>query len=346
MSCNVGDFIACPAVQKVINGEFGTITGRQREPSPFTEFIVSDQNTQGILQREVSPGSGKLRSVTLTYESRFTEDQVSDDASIDCTGGDKPGETSETYSIDPSVGSKFKWSVDLSDLATRCEADSAYMARQVQKAIDVVVRDINTKNIEAAASLVGNFASTGSDAAITVKTKNTDGVYIAEAMEKVRFQMLQNEYYGSVALFGGSELFSLYFSAMNAACCNSTYGLDLNAMFAQKNLVPFFDRKVDTLLGTNEFFALVPGALQMLTYNRYNGEKGIRVINQDTEKAGTIIDPMTGLEFDYKAQYVCETWNFTVSLAHKLVGAPTDLYCANDRLTGYTGVNQFVINNA
>lgn len=346
MSCNVGEYIACPNIQETLNGHFGELSGTYREPSPFTEFLVSAENTKNVLQREIAPpGNAKIRTVVLRYESRFTENEVSSDANIDCTGGDKPGETSASYDIDPDVGSKKKWTIDLVDLRSRCEADSVFFARQVQKAMDVLVRDINTKNWTKAATLFGKFPTTGNNSKIDVATKNSSGVYIPQAIERVRYEYMQMDYYGAPALFGGSMEFYNYFDAMSAACCNTATGIDLGVMFGQKNIVPFFDRKAETALGTGEFLAMAPGALQWLYYNRFDGERGIISIDTETEKAGIIVDPYTGIKFDYYAKYDCQVWNFNLSVAHDLVGLPDDLFCADDRMTGVTWVNNFDIVN-
>lgn len=346
MSCNVGEYLACPNIQENLIGHFGELSGNYREPSPFTEFLVSSQNTQNVLQREVAPpGNAKIRTVVLRYESRFTENQVEANADIDCTGGQKPGETSAQYDIDPDVGSKIKWTIELADLRTRCEDDPIFFARQMQKAIDVMIRDINTKNWTKAATLFGVFPTTGNSTKIDIATKNSSGVYVPEAIEKVRYEFMQMDYYGTPALFGGSETFYNYFQAMQAACCNSTFGIDLGLMFSQKRLVPFFDRKAESALGSGEFLAMAPGALQWIYYNRYDGPRGIVMIDTETEKAGIIVDPITGIKFDYYAKYDCQTWNFTLSVAHDLVGLPTDLFCADDRMTGVTWVNNFDIVN-
>lgn len=346
MSCNLNNIISCPNAQADLNGNFGQLSGNYREPSPLTEFIVSPANTGGFLQKQLDLGTGRKRAVELRYRSRWSENQVTDSADLSCKTGDEPGHTSKVYEIDSSIGSSTTWKYSLRDLEDACEEDALFFARSLQDAIDVLVRKINTDNWTKAATLLGKFPSTGLTTAVTVKTKNADGTYIPEALEKLRFEFLQMDYTGVPVVFGGSELFSLYFAAIGAACCNSTTGVDLNALFQQQRVVPFFDRKAETALGANYFLAIAPGALQFLTYNEFKGAKGIRVLDIDTEKQGVIVDPYTDIEFDYHAQYDCGTWYFQLKVAHDLVGLPDDIFCADDRMTGVNWVNQFLINNA
>lgn len=326
----------------MFEGHFDAISGIQREMSPFTEFLTSPTNTAGVLQKQIDAGNGHKRQVQLIYEARDTENQVGDSAVQDCNGGDKPGEDSTTYEIDETVGSTIKWTISHTDLIDRCEDDATFFARQLIRKLDVIGRKINTDNWTAAAALLGNFAD-GAATAEVVKTRENNGAYSPDALEVVQFQFMELDYNGPVALFGGSQEFYTYFQSMAGMCCNTTLGIDVAALFASKSLVPFYDRKSQAALGAGHFLGLRPGALQFITYNQFNSPKFV----MDTEiyKQGVITDPFTGISYDYIAKFDCGNWHFQLKLAHDLVGVPTDLFCADDRLSGVTWVNDFIITN-
>ncbi len=343
MSCNVNNFIDCPNLQVGLAGLFGKLSSTYREMNPFTGFLISPVNTDNTLQKQIDSGNGHIRTVEVRYQSRLTEDQVTSSAVQDCTGGQKPGETSHQYEIDPTVGSEYKWTIAFDDLVRRCEDDENWFARQMQMGIDVICRAINTKNWQQASTLIGNFATTGNANPIHIATKNSAGVYVGSAMEDVRFEYTRMDYSGSVALFSSSKEFYNYFHSQMGMCCNTTFGMDLPTLFKGKDLVPFDDRKAGTYLGDpQDVLAMAPGALQFLTWNQY---KGMQVITSEVYKQGLIMDPYTNLVFDYLATFNCGTWNFQLKLAHKLVAMPSDMFCADDRMHGVTWVNKFLIVN-
>lgn len=342
MSCNVNHFIDCPALQTTLNGNFLKLAPNYREMNVFLGFLVSPANTDNTLQKQIDVGNGHIRTVEVRYQPRLTEDQVSDSAVQNCDGGQKPGETSAQYTIDTTAGVSHSWTIEFQDLINRCEDDEAWFARQIQNGIDVICRKLDTKCIQQAALLRGDFPDGGNSDSIHVATKNSSGIYVPDAIEKIPFEFMQMDYMGSVALFSGSEKFYNYFNSQAGMCCNSTFGVDLPSLFRSKNLVPMFDRKVETLVGTDEIIAMAPGALQLLTYLQF---RGMQAISTDVYKQGTVMDPFSGLMFDYLAKFDCGSWNFQLKLSAEVVAMPQDMFCADDRMHGVTWVNGFKIVN-
>lgn len=340
MSCNVGDVIACPSIQDYLDGHFGEINGNFTSiGAPFLEFVRSPLNTNGALQRQIDSGNGHYRSVELLYESRDLVSAVTTSASISCSGGNQPCNDSKLYEIDPAVGAGIKWSIENAVIAKQCEGDASYFARQVQRKIDVMLRAMDKSTVATAATLIGRFASTGNTSAITIDTKNADGVYIADAVETVRYETLRNEQASNVVLFSGSQKFYNYFTQYLGSVANTAFGMDIAKMIQAKGIVPFYDINIETF-GADKVLAFMPGAVQLITYNKFAGSN---TFDTATIKQGTVQDMRTGLYFDYYAEYDCGIWNFQLSLAYKLVGAPTDLFTAGDPLDHFTGVNQYLI---
>jgi hypothetical protein len=342
MSCNVGDFISCPAIQNTLNSQFNGLTGLLVEPNPFLEFITSPVNTQGTLQKQIDEGNGHVRQVTLLYESRLLENAVSNSSVQSCTGGTKSCEDSYTYDIDTTLGSSYKFTYAQSDLINRCEDDATYFARQIMKMMDVIERKIGSDSWVQAVLGVGKFVG-GVSGPINAATKNSSGVYIGDLIQKIRYQFMLMGYSSAPVVFGGSEEFSNYFNAMGAMCCNTAQGLDLGNLLAQQPVVPFFDYKANDKVGSNQMLAMAPGSYQLLTYNEYKGPR--RVLNTDVYQQGTVISPRSGLEFDYMASFSCGTWTVQLKLAHKLVTLPNDLFQSADRLSGITWSGTFKIVN-
>ena len=348
MSCNSGELISCPNIQEGLDRQFeglnGVFTGTG---TPLVEFLSSPLNTEGTLQRQIDAGNGHYRTVELRYQSRILESAVSTSTALSCSGGSQPCNDSQVYTV-PSAGSSYKWAQTLTALEAQCEDDESFFARQVSMAIDAVKRKMETTSWAQAVALVGKFASTGTTTPIVVQTKNlTTKQYIPDAVEAVRYQMFQNEYYGDVFAFGGGQTFYDYFSSVLGSVPNTYLGIDLVKMFGGKGIMPFMSYRSAAAFGnTSDFLTVGKGALQLITFNEYRGANGIRVIDEPTTKYGVIQDPATGLNFDYFANLDCGTWNFMVKLAHKLVALPNDLFQSGDRLDGVNWINQFRITNS
>lgn len=339
----ISGLIACATIQDQLNGNFRQLTNQAVEPSPFLGVLTSEMNAANTLQRQINTGTGKLRKVEVIYEQRLQEDVVESDATLNCDGGTTPTELSHEYELDPHAGSSVKWSIAPHDLIYRCEADEIFFARQLQKYIDVLVRKINTDSITKAITLVGNFATSGTDTAKVLTTRNAAGTDTPDVIEKIRFEYMEMGFMGAPIVFGGSETFYNYFNRMPARCCQTTFGIDIGTLYAQNSLMAVYDRKINSIMGSDELLSIAPGALQLITWNEFKSSRN--TMNLPNVVYGTIVDPVTGLEFDYYAEFSCGTWNFQLKLAHDVVAMPDDMFAASDRLNGVNWVNQWVITN-
>jgi hypothetical protein len=139
---------------------------------------------------------------------------------------------------------------------------------------------------------------------------------------------------GQFALIGGQRVNMLAsfkgWQGLNAM------GVDLNNINEE---IPFiyYDRNFDSSFGnTSDFIQIAPGAAQLVTWNRYRGEKRRAVTDLYTH--GTFIDPATGIEVDFKWRYDenCEKWVYEpflyAELAVNIAGG-----CGDD-LEGVNGI--------
>jgi len=345
MSCNAGDIVACPQVQAMLLGYFGSLNGVQTSlGAPLVEFLRSPTNTNGAIQSVVNPnGSGKYRTLELVYESRDLVSSVSKSAKNVCEGGAEPCNTSEQYTIDIEVGHSRTWTIDLDTVAAQCEGDETYFARQIVNKMDVITRSMDVDFMAEAYTLYGKYPSQVAAAVISVATKNSNSVYIPDFAERVRFETLNAEQNSQIALFGGSLTFQTYFEQYLGSVPNTTLGIDVAKMIREKGTIAFFDPNAETP-AAGSVLALMPGALQLITYNKYQGGK-FREINSPLLYQGVLFDPRTMLYFDYQAKYECEQWNFYLGVADMLVQAPSDLFFSGDRLSRFNGINRYRIVN-
>lgn len=345
MSYGYSSFISCPDIQGRL--EDGYFKG---DPQMFPGHIntlravTSPINEQGILQNQIDTKNGHYRAVEVVYQPRMTDTGTASSAELDCAAGPVYRETSQLYNIDPSVGASRRWSFNLDDLALRCEGDENYVACQLAMHMQAVKRYMNNEAVTFIGSNFGLYsANPGSTVNVartllTTATKNTAtgsvvGTYLDDFMSDVTYQYQLAEGWDRPIIIGG-ELVHKYMTALRSSCC-ATINVDLQAMMASDaQSYYFFEPRADSTFGATEFAFMAPGAVQMIRYNAFKGANGIRVIDDQAIKKGTIVDPETGLEFDYYAQLDCNQWKFFLGLSYKYVTMPTDMFFNGDTLDG------------
>lgn len=348
MSVSTG-LVQCVQIQESLNDNFTSCDPSLiRESLGVIEFLVSNLNTNNTLQKQVSPGNGKKRQVELLYDQRLLESAVGDSTARVCTSANKYGEEFVTYQIDDD-GVSIDWQIDTHDLIQHCQDDAMYFAKQLQLKLDVLLRRMDTKAIDYLRSQVGNFAVgetnvvAGPPSVKTVQTKYSDTKINENALVDIQFAAANAGYCGNPVLFGWGELWK-YMRKFNAGCCAAS-GLNFGDIFAQNGAAMVGDYRIETLLGTNNFLSVAPGAAQLLWFNEFAGPTGIRTIDTEQTKQTVITDPATGIPFDFFANFVCGVWHFQLKLAFKVVAMPTDMFKSGDRLFGVNWINQYVITN-
>lgn len=341
-SYQYADYIACPNLQEGLNNQFLHNPLVTQDPIGALLFVNSGFNTQNTLQRQISPGRGKYRNVELVYQPRFT-DASSDSAAINCNGGVEYGNTSTVYQIDPTVGKSRPFTITPAELASMCESDSSWVAKEVQAHMDALARDINAELSTFIAANLGNFyPGTTPDTEKDTSTKDNQGRFVENLTADVVYEWQSIEWAGTPFVIGDG-LLNKYMRAMKAGCC-ALSGVDLGAFSQQNDLVFLRDKNIGTALGSaNKFAAIGAGAIQMLKYHKFDSE--IMKMQSDLLIQDVIADPKTGIMYDYLAKYDCGTWKFQLSLAYKFVTLPADIYRTDDPLVGTNGLLSFNINN-
>jgi hypothetical protein len=340
MSYAYSEYIACPNLQDELNTQFLHNPQNTVWPNGALQFVTSEFNTDGTLQTSLTPGRGKLRTVELVYQPRFT-DESSDSAVINCNGGPEYGDTSTTYQIDPTVGKSRSWKITPAELATRCSSDAAWAAKQLQRHMDAIEHDID---IELAAYLAANLGSfyNGSGTNRDVQTFTSTQTYSSFAIGDIAFETERTQWMQRFVLIGDGEI-NKYMRATQAGCC-ALQGIDLKEFAMQNPYVFLRDPEVPTALGNGDsFIALGAGAVQMVRYNEFDGE--LIQMNAENIKQGIIVNPNSGIAYDYLAVYNCGVWNFQLKIAYIFATLPQDAYRINDPLRDTNGILKFTVVN-
>lgn len=340
--------IECPKIQGQLNdAHLRKDFVNPSEKIGLTEFLLSPFNTDGFLQNQLSQGS-KIKQVELIYSSAICESAVSDSAEKLCVDpSNEAGQLSQLVTLDPTTGSSYAESFDISEMNKMCQDNELWFATRLQAGIDAVVRKMSTDNATQLQALVGKFNATDNDLNVaktlktiaTRKTGSTD--YTTTGYEEILFSSdLIGK--GTPFVFGMGEGYK-YFKALNAGCCTSS-GLSIPDYLAQNDIIFMADTKVASVFGQNDLVMLKQGAVQLVTYTEFSGKFGM--INDEAYKQMIITDPKTGLSFDLQIKNDgCKLW-FNIKLSHKLVGLPTDMACVGGDFEGVTYVNEFTIVNA
>ena len=351
----LSSFVSCPNIQLGLteawfnNQPLGNVN--------LVRFLLSDINKKDTFQRQLTPGDGKLRSVELVYGQRFLESSVGETARIACSGFSADGETSKVYEIDPTVGANKTFSMTLSSLQTRCEADELYLSKEILKAMNVLIQKMETDAAIAVIANSGNFATdvdngdpAGTTTLKTTKTKTSGGAILTDAIEDVAFENMANDFTETPYIFGGA-IWEKYARALGAACCGDL-GVNAGVYKDNSGVVIGYSQKVQAnAANANDGYALIPGAVQMVTFNEFGGSSPW-VLDDDSIKQGTLIypDPALPLVFDYYAKYTCtdantKVWDIGLGLAYDFMFLPADMFAVGDRLEGVNGVLGFRVSN-
>lgn len=355
----LNDWVSCANAQtSLINAWKYDNKKGQSEVAVFTRFLLSPENNSRFFQTNIVPRPGGYRAVDVIYDHIFLEDSVTSDARIACSASGDVGETSKTYTIDPSIGARKAFSINLIELQTRCENPQLEIGRKLLDAMNACVEYMETDLTDDALTNVGYFASdvinggtAGTTTEVEVVTKLSGGAISTDAMEQVALETTQNGFTAKPFIFGGASWWK-YAKALNAACCSATLGLDAGVYAVDNGLKIAYTEKIQTNADADTGLAVIPGTVQLVTFNEFSGTNANNPLVFDTGKEiwGTLIHPELGIEFAYSGAIVCtdadtKVFQGQVAVAYKALYLPEDMYPTGYKLEGVNGLNKYVINN-
>lgn len=352
MSYTTGELVACPTLQSQLNDHFETCDPQFiGEPMPHFEFVMSAPN-RGPLEQLVSPGNGKTRTVQLKYRQRISESDVSaNQTNPTCVATTFRGDRWIDYSIDTTQNQQVESKIPISELIESCTDNGMYWQETMQMMVNALERKVATQTAVEAVALNGRWGSlvdgvNGSDQleVRTLRSGSTDELY-PYAMEEIDMALRQSGYCNAPVVFGGSTLWK-YARRMEKGCCSET-GVDLGAIFAEYNKAFLYDYRIAEQLGGNAYnLAVMAGATQMITWNLFQGTRGLNTILTETYSQQVIFSPRTGLPIDVMMKVDCGTLHIVMTATTKLVGLPNDLFPVDDIYQNVNFVNEIKVVNS
>lgn len=321
----------CVAVQTSLLEILGSKAPQlKRTQVGYLQALVSSQNTAGITQVPVDPGNGKKKTVRITYIQRGSPSDVVHTDSTVCDPQVFPEPLETTADVTKFIATKW-FGFNVEDMRLLCQADSEYRAMVMSSKIDILMVELDKKLIALQALNFGAFNPVIYTGFKDVELLTSNGAamnYVGEAQMEADFQALDTT--DRPIVIGAGKL-NLYAKMAQIGCCNDG-GLNL----AQAgNMDFFYDRFVDGILGANHFIGLVPGYVQLLTWNKYVGS--YLVDNDPIYAQGTVTDPLTGITLDMKWVYdydCAEQYKVRFSLHYDLWFIPTNSFDTDDELSG------------
>ncbi len=313
------------------------------------KWLKSPQNTRGFRQIDVESIPGKKRAIAMLVDNPFCFDVCSLAADCNTTRVEStnPSQeivfdlTSDPYRVCDGEGSgaqPIQLAFDEDDLMKYCtQDDTTYITRQIARFIKRFLESLDQRIAEILIAHVGTTGTGASTLDLNFFNNNTatgQANLNAGAVFFLQQAWKDAANDGQFALIGGQRV-NLIASFKNWQGLNAM-GVDLNNLNEELPYI-YYDRNIDTAFGVNtDFLQIAPGAAQLITWNRYRGEKRRAVTDLYTHD--TIIDPATGIEVDFKWRYDenCEKWVFEPFLYAELAVNPAG-GCGDD-LSGVNGI--------
>lgn len=295
--------------------------------------LTSELNTRGYTQIPVDNRDGRSRNVEVIYVQRPQDTVVESGFPTDtdlCTPTWAPEPLSHVVSVEDGVRASFD--VKLSDMRKICFQDTeGWIAERTMALMALLVQEMDKKVIAKMQAGMGTFVGGAASKTVALITSNAaqyfNALAIQDEMGKAGFQNLP-------ILIGHGDLWK-YAKLTDVGCCNDT-GVDLSAVNGE--FAFYDDRNVDPVFASGEnYIALAPGALQLLGTNMYEGQ--FRQMVPGMIEKDVIIDPFTGIKFDYaRVLSVCSSkYTVTISKAFDLYTDPDNAYAATDDFYGVNG---------
>lgn len=328
---------ACRSLQNTLLAYFGKNIPALRTlgDTAYLKWLLSPQNTSGFrkISDDIVGIPGKKRGVAFRVDTPFCFNLCA--LATDCET-----EYTTVTSLDQEMvfdltnppfrhcndeGDPIKLQFDEAELARFCtETDQSYITDKISR---YLLRWEEALDYAIAVKLQTEIGNNGSNEAVTnlpfftasnqfnpnMAALNPEAVW---ALQEI-YRNMGNE--GQFALIG-NQLVSKIAQYMKWATFNQA-GVDLSKA-PGTNPYMFLDRNFGSLYTERDMILFSPGAQQLVTWNKYKGEKAREVTNLYSK--GTIILPRTGIEVDWKwwYDYNCEKWTFEAFLYAELATVP------------------------
>jgi len=333
----------CPQIQQQVNNAFlSNAPAMKYRRIGFLQALMSSINTAGVQKIQLDGGiSGKRREVQLVWSEPYCQDVAA--AALDCTdftNNDEPVLQEQIITIPANPftsvdgsGNAKRLKFTTKEMAKLCENNAQFLANHIMQWMRGLEEGMDAALLAQFVGQVGLFADGSASKGIPLFALASGlQAAIPSAVEKI-----ENEYSdilanGTPIIVGGNAIKN-YSNRLKIGCCNM-WGVNMSAAAGQWYF--FNDQFIEDAFGANNFVALAPGAVQLVTWNEFAGSEAA---NHEEYQAGTIVSPLTGMEYDFRIfwdvkckQYFVEMYSYS-----QLVTAPA----GGCGLTGANGTLRF-----
>lgn len=320
----------CEKVQSSLNAILGSqAPSLKRTQVGYLQALTSPENTAGTEQVPIDAGNGKIKQVRLKYLQRGTSLDLTTVKPTGCTTTIEKTPFESFVTINNYIGTQGM-KFNEAEMRKLCEADTEFMAGVINGEIDPLIVQLNKNLITQQSTNFGAFnpaIGTPQKSVQLLEGTLNRPVYYGESIIMEDFENIDTMRRPIVI---GSGKLAHYVRQVGIGCCNDQ-GIDIGKA---GNMDFYRDRFVGSILGNaDDFIGLVPGYVQLLTYNEYVGPY---VKENDVFSHTTITDPVTGLKFDMKWQYnSCDDYYFVqFGLHYDMFFIPANSFAAYDELAG------------
>jgi hypothetical protein len=330
--------INCQAIQAQLDTawtdprEWGGMSTRH----PFAEWITAPENRRMVVDA-VSPGGGKLRTVTVKgWQSLSTDAVLENQPNPNCGATGSLNQFYQDYTIDPTQNLQVQMNVTVDQFATACEGNGEILSEHLRRMIDALDQKVSQMMATQAVALAGGWGAgvddvTGDVLDITMATPRD---YFAE-ITAIRNAADESDFPEMSALFGGAKA-RVLFQALNAGCCANS-GIDLWEAMNQYGYAFAYDRDLNAAMSNNEnAMIFAPGALQLLSISLAPNLSafGQTVMDASNFVWDTLFSPRFGVPYDLTVSNNCGAISIALTFTGKMVSLPEDIYPAGHDLTG------------
>lgn len=298
----------------------------KRDRVGYLDALMSQENRQGF-EAIPLPTNGKNRKVQINYIQRGVDADVLTTCTNSCDTAVEPAPFETIVDVPNCLETKgMLFNED--EMRKLCEADAVYVSNVIMAQMNAINVKLDKLLLAQQLANFGKFEDGTAQKSVKL-FENTTNAPRAIATAQIRHQYDLTGASGAPMLIGGGTL-DLFAKTQQIACCNSTTGTDLARW---TDYMYFNDRFVEGVIGAGEFIVLAPGAVQLLTWNKYVGDYAKR---NDVFEHGTITDPFTGLTYDLKVHYddCADAWSIKLFLNWGAFFIPANAFAATDSLNG------------
>ncbi len=303
---------------------------------PFAEWITTPENRRLVVD-QVSPGGGKLRTVTVKGWQDICPDTVLENQpNPNCAAEGSLNQFFQDYTIDTTQNLQVQINITVAQFAEACEGNGEILGEHLRRMMDALDRKVAEMIATQSVALAGGWS-----AAVTGVTGDVLDINMAsprnyfDEITTIRNAADESDFPEMSAIFGGA-LARTMFQAMNVGCCASN-GIDLFEAMRQYGYGFAYDRDLNAAMSANEnAMIFAPGALQLLSISLAPNLSafGQTIMDASNFVWNTMFSPRFGVPYDLTVSNNCGAISIALTFTGRMVSLPEDIYCPTSDLTG------------